>query len=216
MRRGVFIIFGIVHYEIFFITAVLLNLMPGPDTLFILSRSISQGRITGIYSVLGTSAGCLVHTVFASLGLSIILSQSALAFSIVKLAGALYLGYLGITTLLAQSNTLVLQSGKTASHKSTFWQGLLVDVLNPKVALFFLSFLPQFIEPQNQYGALPFILLGLTFILTGTIWLLILVCFSASITTLLRQSSAAAKLMDKVCGSIYLLLGIKLLAAERE
>lgn len=211
-----FIIFGIVHYEIFFITAVLLNLMPGPDTLFILSRSISQGRITGIYSVLGTSAGCLVHTVFASLGLSIILSQSALAFSIVKLAGALYLGYLGITTLLAKSNTLVLQSGKTASHKSTFWQGLLVDVLNPKVALFFLSFLPQFIEPQNQYGALPFILLGLTFILTGTIWLLILVYFSASITTLLRQSSAAAKLMDKVCGSIYLLLGIKLLAAERE
>ena len=88
--------------------------------------------------------------------------------------------------------------------------------LNPKVALFFLSFLPQFIEPQNQYGALPFILLGLTFILTGTIWLLILVYFSASITTLLRQSSAAAKLMDKVCGSIYLLLGIKLLAAERE
>lgn len=211
-----FIIFGIVHYEIFFITAVLLNLRPGPDTLFILSRSISQGRITGIYSVLGTSAGCLVHTVFASLGLSIILSQSALAFSIVKLAGALYLGYLGITTLLAKSNTLVLQSGKTASHKSTFWQGLLVDVLNPKVALFFLSFLPQFIEPQNQYGALPFILLGLTFILTGTIWLLILVYFSASITTLLRQSSAAAKLMDKICGSIYLLLGIKLLAAERE
>ena len=190
--------------------------MPGPDTLFILSRSISQGRITGIYSVLGTSAGCLVHTVFASLGLSIILSQSPLAFSIVKLAGALYLGYLGITTLLAKSNTLVLQSGKTASHKSTFWQGLLVDVLNPKVALFFLSFLPQFIEPQNQYGALPFILLGLTFILTGTIWLLILVYFSASITTLLRQSSAAAKLMDKICGSIYLLLGIKLLAAERE
>ena len=101
---------GIIHYEMFLIASIILNITPGSDTIYVLSRSIAQGRMTGIYSVLGTSAGCVIHTVLAALGLSVILSQSALVFMMVKIAGAVYLGYLGVTMLLAKDNFAALQT----------------------------------------------------------------------------------------------------------
>jgi threonine/homoserine/homoserine lactone efflux protein len=203
---------GIVHYEMFLIASIMLNITPGSDTIYVLSRSISQGRVTGIYSVLGTSAGCVVHTVLAALGLSVILAQSAMAFTMVKMAGAIYLGYLGVTMILTKENFAATQPKEVISKRDTFWQGLIIDVLNPKVALFFLSFLPQFIDPQNNYGIIPFLVLGITFIVTGALWLLFIVYFSAKVTTFLRKKT---KLMNKVCGSIYLLLGVKLLVSEK-
>jgi threonine/homoserine/homoserine lactone efflux protein len=207
--------FGIVHYEMFLIAGIILNITPGSDTIYILSRSIAQGRRAGIYSVLGISSGCAVHTLLAALGLSMILAQSAMAFMLVKMAGALYLGYLGITTLLTKNNALISLTENTMSNRDTFLQGLITNVLNPKVALFFISFLPQFIDPQNVYGIVPFILLGVTFLTTGTLWCLVLVFFSARVTAFLRRSSKAANMMNKICGGIYLLLGAKLLTAER-
>lgn len=207
--------FGIVHYEMFLIAGIILNITPGPDTIYVLSRSIAQGRGAGIYSVLGITSGCTVHTVLAALGLSVILAQSAMAFMLVKMAGALYLGYLGVTTLLAKNNTLVSPTEHVMTNKSAFLQGLLTNVLNPKVALFFISFLPQFIDPRNSYGLVPFILLGITFLTTGTLWCLFLVLCSSRVTTLLRQSNKTSNIMNKICGGIYLLLGVKLLTAER-
>ena len=207
--------FGLVHYEIFLIAAIILNITPGSDTIYVLSRSVSQGRITGVYSVLGTSAGCAIHTVLAALGLSVILAKSALAFTMVKAAGAIYLGYLGITMLLTKNSIIASPNEVVISKRNTFWQGLIIDILNPKVALFFLSFLPQFVDPQNHYGITPFLILGMTFIVTGTIWLLFLVYLSSQVTAFLRRESMAANLINKVCGSIYLLLGIKLLTAEK-
>ncbi len=204
--------FGIIHYEMFLAASIILNMTPGSDTIYVLSRSIAQGRRTGIYSVLGTSAGCVVHTVLAALGLSVILAQSAVVFMMVKIAGAVYLGYLGLTMLLAKDTLAAAPAQAAMSPKDTFWQGLIIDILNPKVALFFLSFLPQFIDPQNSYGIIPFLILGLTFIVTGALWLLFVVYFSAKVTTLLREKT---NVMNKVCGSIYLLLGAKLLAAEK-
>ena len=204
--------FGIIHYEMFLIASIILNITPGSDTIYVLSRSIAQGRMTGIYSVLGTSAGCVIHTVLAALGLSVILAQSALVFMMVKLAGAVYLGYLGVTMLLTKDTLAAAQPNAAMSPKDTFWQGLIIDVLNPKVALFFLSFLPQFIDPQNSYGMIPFLILGMTFIVTGALWLLCVVYFSAKVTTFLREKT---NVMNKVCGSIYILLGVKLLAAEK-
>lgn len=203
---------GIIHYEMFLIASIILNITPGSDTIYVLSRSIAQGRRTGIYSVLGTSAGCVIHTVLAALGLSVILAQSALVFMIVKIAGAIYLGYLGLTMLLAKDTLAAAPTQAAMSPKDTFWQGLIIDVLNPKVALFFLSFLPQFIDPQNSYGMIPFLILGISFIVTGALWLLCVVYFSAKVTTFLREKT---NVMNKVCGSIYLLLGAKLLAAEK-
>lgn len=207
--------FGMIHYEMFLIAGIILNITPGSDTLYILSRSIAQGRRAGVYSVLGISSGCAVHTVLAGLGLSAILAHSAWAFVLVKTAGAIYLGYLGLTTLLAKTNNLISLTENVMSNKKTFLQGLITNVLNPKVALFFLSFLPQFIDSQNTYGILPFFLLGATFLTTGTLWCLTLVLFSSSVTAFLRQSTKAANNMNKICGAVYLLLGAKLLTAER-
>lgn len=207
--------FGIIHYEMFLIAGIILNITPGSDTVYILSRSIAQGREAGIYSVLGISSGCAVHTLLAGLGLSAILAHSAWAFVMVKTAGAVYLGYLGITTLLSKNNSLFSLADNRMSNREVFLQGLLTNILNPKVALFFLSFLPQFIDPQNSYGIVPFILLGATFLATGTLWCFVLVFFSSNVTALLRQSTKAASIMNKICGGIYLLLGAKLLTTER-
>ncbi|SMC89254.1 LysE family translocator [Sporomusa malonica] len=207
--------FGIVHYEMFVIAGIILNITPGSDTLYILGRSISQGRRAGIYSVLGISSGCAVHTLLAALGLSVLLTQSALAFLVVKTAGALYLAYLGVTTLLDKNNNLASPTGNAMSNQDIYLQGLLTNVLNPKVALFFLSFMPQFIDPHNSFGIVPFIILGITFLTTGTLWCLSLVFFSSGVTTFLRQSNKAATMMNKICGGIYLLLGVKLLTTER-
>lgn len=206
---------GIIHYEMFLIAGIILNITPGSDTIFILSRSISQGQKAGIYSVFGISSGCAVHTVLAALGLSTLLSQSALAFMLVKTAGALYLGYLGVITLCAKNNTLALENQNRLSNKEIYFQGLITNVLNLKVALFFLSFLPQFIDPQSIYGIMPFLLLGITFLTTGTLWCLILVFCSSAITAFLRQSRKTADMLNKLCGGIYLLLGVKLLTTER-
>ncbi len=206
---------GIQHFEMFLIAGILLNLTPGSDTIYILSRSIAQGKKAGIFSVLGISSGIAVHTTLAALGLSIILSTSAIAFMTVKMAGAIYLGYLGISTLLAKKSPFFALNGVVMSAKEVYLQGLLTNVLNPKVALFFLSFLPQFIIPSNSYGLLPFVCLGVTFLTTGTIWCFLLVVFSSHVTKFLRKSNTAALITNKACGAIYLGLGLKLLMTEK-
>lgn len=206
---------GITHYEMFLLTCLIVNITPGPDTLYVVSRSVAQGRRAGVYSLLGISSGCAVHTLLAALGLSVILMHSAMAFMAVKTLGALYLAYLGLTALFSKENLVFSGQGEIMSVKDTYVQGLLTNVLNPKVAIFFLSLLPQFVDPQNPYGILPFILLGMTFIITGTLWLLLIVSCSASFTTVLRKSANTARWLNKICGSIYLLLGAKLLTTER-
>lgn len=206
---------GIVDYQMFLLAGILLNLTPGSDTIYILSRSIAQGTRSGIYSSLGISAGCVAHTVLAAMGLSLILSQSALAFMLVKVIGALYLGYLGISALFTKNSAFLMAPAQQASARDTFIQGFFTNLLNPKVALFFISFLPQFIDPYNTYGMLPFLVLGSTFVLTGTLWCFMLVFFSSGITAFLRRRQEASGIMNKICGGIYLLLGGRLLLAER-
>lgn len=207
--------FGITHYELFITMGIMLNIAPGSDTIYILSRSISQGQRAGIYSVLGISSGCAVHTLLSALGLSIILAQSEVAFNVLKVAGALYLGYLGIVSILSKNNLLLAIDDQGMSNRKIYLQGLLTNVLNPKVALFFLSFLPQFVDPQNTYGIMPFVLLGLTFFVTGTCWCLLLVYFSSGATKFLRERQSVADNMNKICGGLYLLLGAKLLTAKQ-
>lgn len=207
--------FGITHYEMFLLTCLIVNITPGPDTLYVVSRSIAQGRRAGIYSLLGISSGCAIHTLLAALGLSVILMHSAMAFMAVKTLGALYLAYLGLAALLSKDNLILSRQGELLSAKDMYIQGLLTNVLNPKVAIFFLSLLPQFVDPQSPDGVMPFILLGMTFITTGTFWMLLLVSFSATFTAVLRKSEKTAKWLNKICGSIYLLLSAKLLTSER-
>lgn len=206
--------YGIENYWGFLLAGILLNLTPGADTIYILTRSISQGRRAGIYSVLGISTGVLIHTMLASAGLSIILAESVVAYNIVRYLGVGYLFYLGVRMIVEKNNLFEGRDQKTASASliKVYWQGLLTNVLNPKVAMFFLSFLPQFINPEYVNGAMPFIILGLTFLSTGTLWCLFLASSASLVSRTLRDNDRIGRMMQKVSGVVFIGLGLKLLS----
>ncbi len=209
--------FGIENYIGFIIAGVILNLTPGSDTMYILARSISQGRKAGIYSVLGISTGGLIHTVFASFGLSIILAKSATAFAIVKYLGVAYLLYLGIKMIIDKKNSLSASSEdkNQLDLKKIYRQGVITNVLNPKVALFFIALLPQFINPDYAAGTLPFVILGVTFMTTGTLWCLFLAYAASLVTKILRNNNKVGMMMQKISGLVFIGLGIKLLTQKQ-
>ena len=202
---------GIINFETFLFTGVLLNLTPGNNTIFILSRSIGYGRNAGIMSVLGIATGSLIHTTLAAFGLSIIISKSILAFDIIKYLGAAYLIYLGIKMLIERSKFTLTQENilKKYSLKKIYRDAVLTNVLNPKVALFFIAFLPQFIDPGYKASVIPFLLLGITFTITGTTWCLILAVFSSKIFSRLRSNQKLSTYLNKTCGFILIALGLK-------
>src|SRR2546425_10572863 len=193
--------FGIHDFGLFLAAGVLLNLTPGPDTVYILGRSIAQGREAGVASALGISLGSIFHTCAAALGLSAILATSALAFSAIKLLGGAYLIFLGIKMLLDRKKQLNVPSNfRRRTSTAAFRQGILTNVLNPKVALFFLAFLPQFIDPASPMKIPSFIALGLTFVTTGTIWCLILAWFASAFSERLRGSTTVANILNRTVG----------------
>lgn len=208
---------GIINFETFLIAGILLNLTPGNDTIFILSRSIAQGKKAGIVSALGIGTGCGVHTILAAFGLSIIIAQSLFLFNIIKYAGAIYLIYIGLKMFLDKNhfNTEELNSSKSIKYWQIYRDGIITNVLNPKVALFFMAFLPQFIDPSLKNPVLPFLILGFTFITTGTIWCLILATFSASFFSQLKNNQKTAGFINKVCGLTLVALGIQVALVER-
>ncbi|TCL71587.1 threonine/homoserine/homoserine lactone efflux protein [Hydrogenispora ethanolica] len=206
--------FGIVNYGLFVLSGVLLNITPGSDTLYILGRSISQGKKAGIMSVLGIGTGALVHTLLVAVGLSALLARSVLAFNLIKYLGAAYIMYLGVRAWFAKGDGLALKTLEPDSPLKIYGQGVLNNVLNPKVALFFLAFLPQFVTKDNPFGPLPFILLGLTFVTTGTLWCLLLAVFSSLATAKLRGNHQFATLLNKLTGVLFVGLGLNLLRAK--
>ncbi len=202
---------AIIHFETFLIAGILLNLTPGNDTIFILSKSIAQGRKAGVFSVLGIATGSIIHTLLAAFGLSILIAESPLLFNIIKYAGAIYLFYMGYKMLTDQNKlrTELIPANEKANYFRIYRDGMLTNILNPKVALFFIAFLPQFIDPSYKNTVLPFLLLGATFITTGTIWCLIVAIFSATIFLKLKNSTSIATYINKACGIALIALGIK-------
>ena len=207
--------FGIHDYGLFVLSAVLLNLAPGQDTLYILGRSIGQGRRIGVASALGVSAGTLVHTFAAALGLSAIVAASGVAFLAIKVIGAAYLVYLGVRAILAPSTLLGLEMARTGDARTAFRQGLVTNVLNPKVALFFLAFLPQFVDGNAAYATLGFLVLGLTFVATGTIWVLVLAVAAASVRRFFERRASAQAWLSRAMGGMFIYLGVRLALSER-
>jgi len=210
--------FGIINFSTFILAGIILNLTPGADTMYILGRSISEGKKSGVVSALGIASGALLHCIFAALGLSILLAKSAIAFSVVKYVGAVYLIYLGIKLLLSKSAPIkeaLLKEETTLNFSKIYISGILTNVLNPKVALFFLAFLPQFIDPKYATSALPFIILGLTFVATGTIWCLLLALFSARLAHKIRKNQKVKFWLDKTTGVLFVFLGIKLALSQK-
>src|SRR5438067_13434129 len=207
--------FGIHDFGLFLVAGILLNLTPCPDTVYILGRSIAQGREAGIASALGISIGSVFHTSAAARGLSPILATSALAFGTIKLLGGAYLIFLGIKMILDRRKQLSLPSKfRRRTTIAAFRQGILTNILNPKVALFFLAFLPQFIDPASNAKVPAFILLGLTFVTTGTIWCLILAWFASVFSERFRNNETISQWLNRTAGALFVFLGIRLAIAK--
>ena len=206
---------SIVNYGQFVVSAILLNLVPGSDTVYVLTRAIVGGRKKGVISALGISTGILVHTLLAALGLSVILRESALAFNIMKIAGAGYLVFLGIKAVVSKKP--LFDSDPESLDESplkVYRQGVLTNVLNPKAALFFLALLPQFVSQSAGSSPLPFLALGLTFFTTSTIWSVVLAFAASFANALLRKNERVQKGAGKATGIIYILLGLNVLRSK--
>jgi len=192
--------------SLFVSVALILVFMPGPNTLYIIARSIQQGRLAGFVSSLGVQVGTMVHIGAAALGLSALLVSSALAFNVVKYAGAAYLIYLGIKTLLTKERIEPTRV-RNAKLSRVFYQGMVVNVLNPKTALFFFAFLPQFISVSRGGVMLQIILLGSILIFLGTLSDSIYALASGSIGNWLRGNLKFLRAQKYFAGSVYIGLG---------
>jgi threonine/homoserine/homoserine lactone efflux protein len=206
---------GIQHYEAFLLASIALNLTPGLDTFYILTRSGREGHAVGMAAALGINAGCIVHTLAAVLGISAILMTSALAFSVLKYLGAAYLMWIGVRMLLSRGTTRPATETRGVGLAAAFRQGMLTNVLNPKVALFFLAFLPQFVSMQAAHPQLGLVLLGLRFIGTGLTWSTVLALMGGRIHRLLTTQPRLGQWMDRLCGTVLLAFGVKLALQQR-
>ena len=203
---------GIHELWLFIISGVLLNIAPGPDTAYVVGRSVQLGWRGGAAAALGISCGCLVHVFGTALGLSALLMASSTAFVVFKLIGAAYLLYVGVKMLLSRSQEIsagTLGGSGAISLRQVFWQGALTDALNPKVALFFLAFLPQFVAVDSPHKAAAFVLLGLIFISTGTLWCLGVAAFAARAGGRITRSGRALAWINRALGGLFVVLGMR-------
>jgi threonine/homoserine/homoserine lactone efflux protein len=182
--------------------------------MYILARSIAQGRRAGMMSALGIGSGLLVHTLLAGLGLSAILATSAWAFAAVKTAGAAYLVYLGLKTLRKKIGPLSAQGLSPVSSWRVYREAVLCNTLNPKVAIFFLALLPQFVDPAARLGPMPFLLLGAIFVVGGTLWCLGQALCAASATRTIRRNPRLLRWLERLSGCVYIALGLNLLRSR--
>jgi threonine/homoserine/homoserine lactone efflux protein len=205
------------HSYLLFVGATLvLVIVPGPDMLYMLARGIAQGRRAGVLAAVGFNLGGYVHLTAAVLGLSAILATSSVAFSVVKWLGAAYLVYLGVAVLRSKQGPLLISASGLATRgaRTILWQAFLSDVLNPKVAMFFIALLPQFVDTTRTHPTLQILALGVTVNMIALPINILLVCFSARLTAALRRSPAISRYLHKVMGALFVALGLRL-AFER-
>lgn len=209
--------FSFQNLYLFFIASLLLNLTPGNDMLYVASRSVSKGIKGGIVSALGVFAGCFVHISAAVLGLSIIISKSAYLFQLIKYAGAAYLIYLGIKTLWSKTSVnLDEEQSPKANYWKLFKQGAVTNILNPKVAVFFLSFLPQFIDASSSFFKFQLFILGLWFAVQGTTVLIIVACIFGKTKDFFKRNPKVWRIQEKITGLVLVGLGIKIAVSAKK
>jgi threonine/homoserine/homoserine lactone efflux protein len=202
-------------YLLFVVASIVLVLIPGPDMIYMLSRCIAQGRRAGVMAALGFSLGSLVHLTAAIAGLSAILATSSVAFTAVKWIGAGYLIYLGITALRAHSSPLALSNDAVRRNDRTILrQAFLNNVLNPKVAMFFLALLPQFVNTAAAHPTLQILLLGLTVNIVALPVNLLIAYGSSGLSSALRRNTAIAGRLQKALGMMFIALGLRLAAQK--
>jgi threonine/homoserine/homoserine lactone efflux protein len=198
--------------------ALLLNLTPGADMLFVAGSTAAQGRRAGLLAALGVGAGCLVHVALAAAGLTALLAASAWAFDLVKWTGAAYLVWLGISMWRSPRCAARPVAQSEAAHGRVFWRGALTNALNPKVALFFLAFLPQFIAQGAPGQAAAFVALGLWFTASGTLVNLAVALVADRVRAMASGQSAGSRIggwLQRLAGALFVVLGVRLALAPR-
>lgn len=194
---------------------LLLNLTPGPDVLYIVGRSLGQGRVAGIVSALGISTGCFVHIAAATLGLSALVVALPMAYDAVRYAGAAYLVWLGVRALRRNTGRLDVRAADGASLWRIFREGAVTNVLNPKVAVFFLAFLPQFTDPARGPLGPQFLGLGLIFVANGLVVCLLYALAASAAGAWLRGRYDVSTWLNRAMGGMFIALGLRLALGER-
>jgi len=202
------------HFFVFLTAAVLLAIVPGPGILYVLARTLAGGRREGLLSSIGTFFGGMVHVFAAAAGVSIILAKSALAFSVVKYLGATYLCFLGIRMLVDARRDEAISPTVEPRAKNPFWQGVMTEVLNPKTALFFLSFIPQFVNHANGHVFAQFVLLGAISVTLNTTADIIVTLLAGSLGRRIRESASFRSRQRTVTGMVMIGLGTYLAVGE--
>ena len=200
---------------LFLLASWALNIAPGPDMLYVLARSANQGRRAGLVSALGIAGGTIIQTSLVALGLAGILAAVPLAYDTVKFVGAGYLIYLGMRALLSRRNSLTTPQMEQTALWRIFTQGVVTNVLNPKVALFFLAFLPQFTSPA--YGSVPLqiVTLGMLFNISGTLVNTLVALLAGSLGGWLKRNARASRVLNWLTGGIFIGLGVRLAFLQR-
>jgi threonine/homoserine/homoserine lactone efflux protein len=207
---------GIHDLPLFIGAGLLLNVTPGPDTALVIGQSLLHGRRGGMLAALGVGAGCFVHIGAAAIGLSAVIMTSAVAFLVIKWIGVCYLCYVGARMLFSREHAAIQDVARQSrSSLAIFWLGFLTNVLNPKVALFFLAFLPQFIDVEAPNKAAAFALLGVIVSATGTLWLLVVAFITSMTGARLRADARIKRWLERTLGAMFLALGAKLALSSR-
>ncbi|KPM77514.1 LysE family translocator [Pseudoalteromonas sp. UCD-33C] len=208
--------FGIENLMLFIISGLLLNMTPGADVLYILSRSASNGFKGGAVAALGIGAGCGVHVIGATVGISALIASSATLFTVVKWLGGAYLVFIGFKMIFSRQKNLQKDSvAAETSLKNIFWQGFMTNALNPKVAIFFIAFLPQFISASSDNYPMAMLTLGIIFNINGTLWNLIVAWTASAIASQLNHSGIIKPWLNRFVGSLFLYFGLSLAITAR-
>lgn len=207
-------VFSSARFLVFLSAAILLAVAPGPGMLFVLARSLGGGRREGLLSALGTFFGGMVHVFAAAAGISVILAKSAVAFAAVKYLGAGYLCFLGIRMILDARNDEVVSLADLPRARNPFWQGVMTEVLNPKTALFFLSFIPQFVNRAPGHVFLQFVALGTLSVMLNTSADIVVTMLAGPLGQRIRESARFRRRQRTVTGAVMIGLGSYLVLGE--
>jgi threonine/homoserine/homoserine lactone efflux protein len=199
---------------LFLLAAITLTLAPGPDNIYVLTRGIAQGRKAGLVAALGFSSGLFFHTMLAVFGFAALIKASPTAYSLLRYAGAGYLIYLGVRTLLSTAAIQVQGPAKTIKLSRIYWQSVIANILNPKVTLFFIAFLPQFVNASAGHIPAQMLLLAAVFILQALAIFSVIACFSGMVGAFFQRKASAATYLNRLAGSAFIALGVRIALPE--
>lgn len=199
----------------FFSAALLLALVPGPDNIFVLTQSIFQGKKSGIMVMFGLCTGLIFHTLAVTLGVAVIFQTSAIAFTILKIIGAGYLLYLAWQIFKAPSEKIDTKNNRIIDYKKLYYRGIIMNITNPKVSIFFLAFLPQFTNPNLGSIPLQMLLLGILFLIAALLVFSLIALYSAKLGKIINKSDKSQKILNKLVSLVFVALAIKLISTKQ-